>query len=83
MVSKNKKTEIELLGEINKKLDKLGVIARLLSLNLPQEMNQQHKIQILSESGVQPKDIAQILGTTSNTVKVALNRLKKKKTSTK
>ena len=68
------KNQEELLSEISKKLD---VISRLLALNLPKTINQNQKMKILSELGIQPKDIASIIGTTANTVRVALSKMKK------
>lgn len=61
--------------ELTKRLD---AIIRLLALSLPQDMTQQIKIELLSESGFQPKEIAGILGTTPATVSSALVRLKKR-----
>ena len=69
-----KKNQEELLSEISKKLD---VISRLLALSLPKTINQNHKMKILSELGLQPKDIANIIGTTANTVRVELSKIKK------
>ena len=62
-------------------LNRLDVLARLLALNLPETMSQQDKIEILTSMNMKPKDIAIILGTTSNTVRVALHSIKKKKSS--
>ena len=62
-------------------LDRLDVLARLLALNLPGKMSQQDKIKILADMNMQPKDIATILGTTRNTVSVALSQIKKKNKS--
>ena len=59
-------------------LDRLDVLARLLALNLPGKMSQQDKIKILADMNMQSKDIATILGTTRNTVSVALSQIKKK-----
>ncbi len=54
------------------------MIARLLALSLPESINQDEKIKILDDVGVLPKEIAIILGTTSNVVSVTLNRIRKK-----
>ena len=59
-------------------LDRLDVLARLLALNLPGKMSQHDKIKILADMNMQSKDIATILGTTRNTVSVALSKIKKK-----
>jgi len=57
-------------------LGRLDAISRILVLALP-EVSQTRLIQVLSESGMAPKDIASVIGTTNNTVSVALDRLKK------
>lgn len=62
-------------------LNRLDVLARLLALNLPEKISQPDKIEILSNMEMQPKDIATILGVTSNTVSIALHRIKKKEKS--
>ena len=64
-------------------LRRLDVISRLLALNLPEKISQSDKIVILSNMGMQPKDIATILGVTPNTVSIALHRIKKKDKSSK
>jgi len=66
----------EILLNIDKKL---SVITRLLALSLPNTINQDQKIVILSGMGLGPKEIAVILGTTSNTVSVELSKMKKSK----
>lgn len=67
--------------------NKLDVIIRLLSLNLVKDMNfQKDKIVTLSSFGFEPSQIAELLGTTANTVRVALSVARKKtrtKTATK
>jgi len=55
------------------------VITKILAINLPKEINQQQKINILHSVGLGPTEISNILNTTPGTVKVALNRAKKKK----
>jgi len=71
---KNIPSQEEILLNIDKKL---GVITRLLAMSLPNSINQDQKIMILSEMRLQPKDIAIILGTTSNTVSVQLTKMRK------
>ena len=71
---KNIPSQEEILLNIDKKL---GAITRLLAMSLPNSINQDQKIMILSEMGIQPKDIAIILGTTSNTVSVELTKMRK------
>ena len=64
-----------LLSEIDAKLDTL---IRIQALQAVQEMaTQKDKIVFLYGAGVRPKDIASILGTTPNTVNVAVANHKK------
>ena len=60
----------ELLIEIKK-------MNKLLALNLTKDQPQNDKILTLSNAGFKPKEIADLIGTTSNTVRVALSRMKK------
>ena len=63
--------------EISKRLD---VLIRLTALNLVKDVKKQKdQIAILSDSGFRPKQIADILKTTSNTVSVALNAIRKER----
>lgn len=72
---KTQKKNIEPWSEVSSKLDTL---IRLSALNVVKGMEtQKEKIVILSDAGFQPKDIAEILQTTSNTVSVALNAIRK------
>lgn len=62
-------------------LKKFEIIIKLLtvsSLSSLKGEKQSEKIKILSGVGLPPKDIADLLGTSSNNVSVALNKLKKK-----
>lgn len=65
--------------------DKLNLITRLLALNLVKDLkNQNEKILALSSFGFTPTIIAEMLGTSSNTVNVALSKFRrevKKQTS--
>jgi DNA-directed RNA polymerase specialized sigma24 family protein len=60
-------------------LQELRSIKKLLALNLLTGDSQTKQIGKLDSIGLKPKEIAEILGTTSNTVNVALNRLRKAK----
>ena len=65
------------LSAISKKLDTL---IRLLSLNLIKDIKiQKEQITILSDAGFQPRQIANILNTTSNTVSVTLHDIRKER----
>ena len=68
--------------------DKLDTLIRLTAIGLFGEgdKTQKEKIELLSTAGLNPKEIADLLGTTPNTVNVTLSRLgrrKKKKTTSK
>ncbi len=58
-------------------LHELKIIKRVLVYNLVAGARQSEQIDKLNSVGFQQKEIADILGTTRNTVNVALNRLKK------
>lgn len=64
--------------ENNLVLLELRKITKLLALNLGQSHNQTDLIKAMSKLGFQPKEIAEILGTTSNTVRVAKAQAKAK-----
>lgn len=59
--------------------NRLDIIIKLLALNLPEDWSQTDKIKLLSDCGFRPKQIADILGTTANTVSVTLSRIKQDK----
>ena len=68
------------LSEIPKKLDTL---IRLFALDVVRDIKiQREQIVTLSDAGLVPKQIAEILGTTSNTVSVALVSIRKKRKGT-
>ncbi|MBN1398663.1 MAG: hypothetical protein JXA06_11585 [Bacteroidetes bacterium] len=60
-------------------LNELRIIKKLLAQNLISGQSQIRQIEKLASIGFQPKEIAEILGTTTNTVSVSLNRVKKKR----
>jgi DNA-binding NarL/FixJ family response regulator len=57
--------------------DQLGKIVRLLSLVVTKGLNQRDQIALLASAGFQPKQIAELIGTTANTVSVTLAQMKK------
>jgi len=58
---------------------KMDLIVRLLALNIVKDLKvQKDKIVALSSFGFGPSEIAKLLGTTPNTVSVALSEIKKK-----
>lgn len=62
----------ELLQEVQK-------MVRLLSIVAVGDKKQKEQIKLLSKAGFQPKEIAELIGTTANTVRVALTNMKKQK----
>ena len=62
--------------ESNLVLMELRKIAKLLVLNLNQNRSQNDLIKAMSKVGFQPKEIADLIGTTSNTVNVAKAKAK-------
>lgn len=58
-------------------LVELEKMVRLLSIIALRDGKQRENILLLSRAGFQPKEIAQFLGTSSNTVRVELTNLKK------
>ena len=57
-------------------ISKLTQLVRLTASSLTADKKQDEKIQILSQAGFQPKDIADLLDTTPNTVRVSLSRMR-------
>jgi DNA-binding CsgD family transcriptional regulator len=62
--------------EISEKLD---AIIRLLAMQSLGDKKGREAISLLANLGFQPKDIATMIGTTPNTVSVALSEMKKKR----
>jgi len=62
------------LKEIVERLDKL---IRIVALSSTKGLTSTEKISMLHHAGFAPKDIAEILGTTSNVVNVRLSEMRK------
>lgn len=58
-------------------LSELRRIVRLMTLSITKELSQREQIALLSTAGFQPKEIAELIGTTRNTVSVTLAHMKK------
>jgi len=54
-------------------------IKRLLVTLCTKGLEQKEQIRILNSTGFQPKEIAELIGTTANTVSVVLNAIKKER----
>ena len=58
-------------------LSQLDQIRRILAITATSGLKQREQIALLSTAGLQPKDIADLLGTSSNTVRVELVALRR------
>jgi DNA-directed RNA polymerase specialized sigma24 family protein len=65
----------------DKTLEKLDQIRRILAVIATKGLKQREQILTLDQAGLAPKDIADLLGTSSNTVRVELVALRKAKRS--
>lgn len=63
--------------KIEEKLDTLIKLASILTSEAREGLGE--KAEILTRAGLAPKEIAEILGTTANTISVSLSKMKKKK----
>jgi len=70
----------DLLTSLNEKLD---TIIKLIVLTKSDNKSQSDLIRMLSAAGLQPKQIANMLGTTPNTVRVMLFAIRKQKSKGK
>jgi hypothetical protein len=59
-------------------VEKMDKILKLLALQYLGDKKGMDAVKSLAAAGFQQKDIAELIGTTTNTVGVTLNRLKKK-----
>ena len=64
------------LAQISKKLD---VLIRLGAINAVKGLKEKRQVEILSDAGFAPRDIAGIVGTTPNAVRIRLHRMRKEK----
>ena len=55
------------------------MLTHLLAVLVAVDKNQQEQIVLLSRIGMQPKEIAKMLNTTPNTVRVTLSKFRKNK----
>ncbi len=69
--------ELSLLNRIL--IDKLDTLIKLTAANVIQEKCFKEQVRLLSSVGLQPKDIADILGKTPNNVRVTLSMIRKGK----
>jgi DNA-binding CsgD family transcriptional regulator len=57
---------------------KVDVLIRLVALGVCGDKTQKEKIALLNSAGLSPKEIADVLGTTPNTVHVTLSGMRSK-----
>ena len=57
--------------------DKLDMLIRLSAIALVDGKRQKDQVRVLSLAGMSPKEIADLIGTTPNSVNVALTNLRK------
>jgi hypothetical protein len=60
-------------------IDKMDMLVRLSAIALINGKRQKDQIRLLSIAGMRPAEIAELIGTTPNTVNVALSSLRKEK----
>lgn len=58
---------------------KLDAIIKLMVFSMSEGKSQTEQVRLLSAAGFQPKEIARTIGTTPNTVRVALSNLRKQR----
>lgn len=63
--------------------ENLKLLVRLTALNAIKGLPQREQISLLSQGGFSPKQIAELVGTSSNTVSVELSRSRKVKKAEK
>lgn len=60
-------------------INKLDILIKLTAVNVVQNKDFKEQVRLLSSIGLQPKEIADILGKTSNNVRVTLSILRREK----
>ncbi len=61
-------------SQLKELTDRMDAIIKILARTLPKDLTQAGKIELLSDAGFPPKEIAAMLGTTANTVSVTLSK---------
>jgi len=57
--------------------EKLDILIKLMAISALSGKAQKEQIELLGKAGLPPKAIAELLGTTGNTVSVTLSRMKR------
>ncbi len=72
------------MNEINIKiLEKLDLLVKLTALNIIKDKDFKEQVKLLSSIGLQPKEIADLLGKTPNNIRVTLSQIRKEKNKKK
>jgi DNA-binding CsgD family transcriptional regulator len=69
--------------EMHDVVDELRKVKRLLSILVTKGLKQREQIHVLSRVGFSPKEIAELIGTTPNTVSVTLAQIRKQSAKSK
>lgn len=67
---------VEADGEVERKLE---IIIRLLAAIATRDLRQRDQIAVLARTGLPPRKIAELVGTSANTVRVELVRIRARK----
>ncbi len=65
--------------DIKAVIERLDVLVNLMRIGLLEGKTQREQIWLLSKAGLQPRKIAEIIGTSANTVRVELTAIRKAK----
>ena len=76
MAAPSKKNQDEGMSELIERVDRL---IRVAALSLVENRKQKDQIRVLTLAGFKPTEIAELLGTTPNTVSVAISVLRREK----
>lgn len=60
-------------------LQELRKLSRLMAVTSMKDLTQRERIELLASAEFAPKEIAELVGTTPNTVSVELSKLRRKK----
>ena len=63
--------------ELQPVIERLDILIKLAATNLFADKNQREQVDLLSRAGLAPKEIAELLNTTPNTVSVTLAAIRK------
>ena len=69
------------MAEKDEILLRLDSLIRLLCIHIVRDLTQKEQVSLLARAGFQPKAIADLIGTTPNTVSVTLSDLRRQKES--